>query len=195
MRMIRSITFVTLFLTLVSGAHAQSRSTLLETFVDEHVLQWCVNPWVVTELERRNAEHSALSESDISRLETKWRSQFSADRQPLVDEITNRTLSRYLRALKRSYEGAIDHIVVVDEKGLQIAASDAVRHFWHGDLAKTIEATRIDKDVALRIDEKDNVVMISIPVIDPETESVLGAMTLGLHGHRLRVLLNKRQSG
>jgi len=77
-------------------------------------------------------------------------------------------------------------IQLMDAVGLLAGASDPNNDYWQGEEPKWLETYRVGKDALhtgkLKFDESAPAwkIQISLPVVDPDTGTPIGAVTIGL---------------
>ena len=180
------------FVLVASSASADNH----EAAVRDHLAM--INAWlgdsvVVQAINAQNDEHASLSQADIDRLDKQWRAETKGSDRPLISEVLAKPLSQYLKKLKAESKGLYSEIFVMDNKGLNVGQSDPTSDYWQGDEGKWqktflagARAVFIDK---IKHDESAQTFQsqVSLSITDPQTNIVIGAVTVGLD---VEVLLN-----
>jgi len=100
-------------------------------------------------------------------------------------------LSSFLMQKKRASKGLYTEIFVMDDKGLNVGQSDITSDYWQGDEAKWQKTYLAGPNAMLietmKRDRSTHVLQsqLSLPIVDPETGGVIGAITVGIDVSRL----------
>jgi hypothetical protein len=154
--------------------------------INGEVNPWLTNPIIVETLRAQNRTTGGYSEKEIMVLESIWQDEFASDQYDLIAEVLDRPVSRYLKRVKLNGLGTYHEIHLMDGVGLLTGASDANEDYWQGDEPKWLETYRIGKDALhigkLKYDSSALAweIQVSLPIVDPETQEPLGAITIGL---------------
>ena len=170
-----------------AAANADAMQDRMIQYVRQDVQPWLSSALVQKSILATNAAHAGLSEADIIALDKKWRAEVGHKNAPTIDAVMKTPLSDMLRAKEKAAGGKIVEIFVMDDLGLNVAASDVTSDYWQGDEAKwqktyPVGPNAIDiGDVAFDESTQTYEVQISIPVNDPGTGKPIGAVTVGLN--------------
>tara|TARA_R110002012_G_scaffold182998_2_gene349366 strand:- start:828 stop:1418 length:591 start_codon:yes stop_codon:yes gene_type:complete len=176
-------------ITLVSAmtvASANEFEGQLRNYADD-VKIWLSDPVVIDAVKAQNAENAGLSQQDIDTLDKEWRAETSATDKPLIDKVLDRPLSKFLREKSDETEGLITEIFVMDNKGLNVGQSDVTSDYWQGDEAKWQKTYPAGADAIhmsdVELDESTQTYQsqLSLPVLDRDGSTVIGAITLGIN--------------
>jgi hypothetical protein len=176
-------------ITLVSAmtvASANEFEGQLRSYADD-VKIWLSDPVVIDAVKAQNAENAGLSQQDIDTLDKEWRAETSATDKPLIDKVLDRPLSKFLREKSDETEGLITEIFVMDNKGLNVGQSDVTSDYWQGDEAKWQKTYPVGADAIhmsdVELDESTQTYQsqLSLPVLDRDGSTVIGAITLGIN--------------
>ncbi len=147
---------------------------------------WLNNVAVIDAVKAQNAKNASLSQDQIDKLDKDWRAQTSGGDQPLINGVLGNALSGYLKKVKDDSQGLITEIFVMDNKGLNVGQSDMTSDYWQGDEAKWQKTFQAGPD-AIHISEVEEdestqrfQSQLSLPVIDPASKEVIGAVTIGV---------------
>jgi len=147
---------------------------------------WLNNAIVINAVKAQDAKHAALTQADVDKLDKDWRAQTKVANKPLINAVLGNELSAYLKKVKADSKGLITEIFVMDDKGLNVGQSDVTSDYWQGDEAKWQKTFKVGPD-AVHISEVEQdestqrfQSQLSLPVVDPDTKKVIGAVTIGL---------------
>ena len=148
---------------------------------------WLKDPVVVNAIKAQNKKHILLSQGEIDRLDKQWRRETGASHQPLIDSLLSNDLSKFLMTKKSESHGLYTEIFVMDDKGLNVGQSDVTSDYWQGDEAKwkktypvganAIHIGGVKKDESTQMFQSQ----LSLPVVDPDNNQVIGAFTIGVN--------------
>jgi hypothetical protein len=180
--------------TIFSGAvHADINSNL-QQFVDTTLQEILNSGVVVSSIKEQNLAHENLSQADIDALDIKWRSEADGGSGDLIDKVLSNELSAYLLQSLDDSEGIFTEIFVMDNRGLNVGQSGLTSDYWQGDEDKwqqtystgpnSVHASEIEFDESSQTYQ----LQISIPVVDSETNSVIGAATFGVNAEALDMI-------
>jgi hypothetical protein len=145
------------------------------------------NPAVVDAVKAQNAKNAALDEGKIKELDQTWRAETSAAAKPMITAVLGNSLSGYLKSQKEAGQGLYTEIFVMDNKGLNVGQSDVTSDYWQGDEAKWQKTYQVGADAVHISDvEQDESTQtfqsqVSVPVVDPASKEVIGAVTVGVN--------------
>lgn len=178
--------FMLAALGLAAPAMAQDIEQPMREFADAQVKAWLADPVVVDAVKAQNAANAGLTQEQIDALDTAWRAEVDAGATPTADAILANALSQFLAKLKADSQGLITEIFVMDAHGLNVGQSDVTSDYWQGDEAKWQETYAKGADaVHIGEVEKDESTQtlqsqLSLPIVDPASGEVIGAVTLGI---------------
>lgn len=172
-------------------AHADQYSDVMSSYARDNVQGWLSQPVLVAAIRNQNARHAGLSQAQIDEMDRLWRSEIGLSQRPTVDPVLDNAASDFLRGQVSGSNGIVTEVFVMDNRGLNVAASDATSDYWQGDEAKFIEtfgqgagALHISD---IEFDESTQTYQgqVSMVVTDPESGAVIGAVTVGLNAEML----------
>lgn len=147
---------------------------------------WASDAAVVDSVKAQNTRTAALSQADVDSLDKQWRAETKASTKPLIDETLGNPLSAYLKQVKNDGGGLYTEIFVMDNKGLNVGQSDVTSDYWQGDEAKwrktflvgagTVHVGEVEFDESSQTYQSQ----VSMPIVDPATSTVIGALTIGV---------------
>ena len=171
-------------------ARADFEPALME-FLDGSVRSWSSDPVLVAAIVSANAERAGLDQAAIDSLDISWRAEVGQAETPTITPVLDNAAADFLRKALDSSGGKITEIFIVDAKGLNVAVTAATSDMWQGDedkYARTYlvgpEGVFID-DVELDESTQTYQGQISLSIVDPATQAVIGAMTIGVNAEML----------
>lgn len=168
-----------------AAAEMDIRTAAITDYIDANVRPWLTDPAIVNAILAQNGAHAGLSQAQIDALDTRWRTELPSRTRPMIEAQLSNPLSRYLKDRQRGADGVITEIFVMDNRGLNVGQSDITSDYWQGDEAKWQKSFG---DNALYIEEagRDESTQLmqsqaSLPITDPDTGAVIGAITIGIN--------------
>jgi hypothetical protein len=184
------IVVATMFMAPVAHA-AGEHDAAVRNLVDSKFNSWTSDPVLIDAIRSQNKANSGLKQSDIDALDKKWRAETNAGARPMIDEVLGRPASKKLLGFKNGGTGLFTEIFVMDNRGLNVAQSDATSDYWQGDEAKWKKTFLAGPD-AVFIDEVEfddstqtYQVQVSLAIADPDSGAVIGAITVGVNAELL----------
>ncbi|WP_215907569.1 PDC sensor domain-containing protein [Thalassospira marina] len=174
------------FLADFSVARANDFEQQIEAYAPK-VKAWLSDPAVIDAVKAQNAENANLTQADIDKLDTEWRAETSASDKPLIDKVLGRDLSKFLRQKADETEGLITEVFVMDDKGLNVGQSDVTSDYWQGDEDKWQKTFLVGASAMhlseVELDESTQTYQsqLSLPIVDADGSTVIGAVTVGLN--------------
>lgn len=151
------------------------------------VRAWANSPAVVNAINEQNRQNATLTVDEIEKLDGKWRDETRSASGPLIDKVLGNGLSKYLREIQTDGRGLYTEIFVMDNKGLNVGQSNLTSDYWQGDEAKWQKTYLAGRDSMLiddvEFDESTQTFQsqLSLPIVDPATDEVIGAVTVGVN--------------
>lgn len=158
----------------------------MKEFAEKSVKSWMADKTIVDAVKAQNEKNANLSQADIDRLDKQWRSETKAAQRPFIDGIMERPISRKLQDIRNEGRGLITEIFVMDNKGLNVGQSDVTSDYWQGDEDKWQKTYLAGSDAMfiddVEFDESTQTFQsqLSMPVVDPASGEVIGAVTFGI---------------
>lgn len=165
---------------------AEPEASMLE-YVDGTVRAWFADPAVQAAIRHSNDVHASLDEAQILALDTRWSDEIGHTPAPTITPVADSMVSISLRQRVEDSAGVISEIILMDDRGLNVAVSAVTSDFWQGDEAKFLETFPKGADAVhigeVELDESSQTyqVQVSFTVSDVETGAPIGAVTLGLN--------------
>lgn len=171
----------------LASAEESTHIKPIQDLVNSKIKIWASDPVVVKAINAQNAEYASLAQSDIDRLDKTWRAETKASNHPMIDKIMSNSLSQFLKTVKEQSSGLYTEIFVMDNKGLNVGQSDPTSDYWQGDEAKWKKTFMVGPNAIHvgKVKEDESTQMLqaqaSIPIVDPKTNAVIGAVTIGVN--------------
>jgi glycerol-3-phosphate dehydrogenase len=172
-------------------AFADEFEAPMKKLAGSEISQWIKDPVLVNAIKAQNQKHASLTQADIDRLDKQWRAETGASAQPLIKAVLSNDLSKFLKAKKDAGNGLYTEIFVMDNKGLNVGQSDITSDYWQGDEAKwqktysvgpnAIHVSEVKKDESTQAFQGQ----LSMSVVDPANNQVIGAITVGINVEHL----------
>lgn len=158
----------------------------VKKITNKEIVNWARDPIVVNAVKDANKK-AARSADEIARLDAKWMATEGVDEW--IGGFIKNPCADYLRGLQGIREGKITmypEIFVMDKQGCVVAETNRTSDYLQGDEDKFIKSFANGQG-AIFIDEptfdessRTYSVQVSVPVIDPDTKTAIGAMTVGI---------------
>jgi len=171
----------------VVAAFANEFAPAISEHANTEVKKWLGDAQIVNAVKAQNIANAGLSEADIIKLDKTWRAETSASAQPMINKVLNNSLSAYLKQRQEASAGLYTEIFVMDNKGVNVGQSAITSDYWQGDEAKwqktyqagagAIHISDVEEDESTQTFQSQ----LSLPVVDPVTGTVIGAVTIGVN--------------
>ncbi len=178
---------------MVAGLPAAANDYLpaIQTYLETEIRTWTGDPLLAEAIAAQNAVTSGYTQADIDRLDLAWRAEVGSDDSTLIGGVVDSAAAALLRDRVAASDGAITEIFLMDARGLNVAASAVTSDYWQGDEAKFTD-TFPNGPAAVHISEVEfdestqtYQAQVSLPMTDPATGAVIGAITIGVAADRL----------
>lgn len=173
-----------------SASMANEFEPALKELAESRIRAMVSDPAIVAAIEAQNAEHGGMSEADIIALDQQWRAEVGSSATPTIDPVLNGTVADLLRVYRDDSAGLFTEIFVMDNVGLNVAASDTTSDYWQGDEAKwqqsyatgaqSIHISDVDLDESTQTYQAQ----VSVAITDG-TGTPIGAATFGVNVENL----------
>ena len=168
-------------------AMANDYNEALSALANDKVRAIASDPMVIAAVRAQNEKHSDLTQEQIDEMDKAWRAEVGAADTPTITAVLEHEASEALAAARDESEGLFTEIFVMDDKGLNVAASDVTSDYWQGDEAKWQEtyakgATAVHlSEVELDESTQSYQSQVSVAVVDPDNGEAIGAVTFGVN--------------
>lgn len=176
---------------LAAPALATDYQSSATQYVKDHVEGWVEAPEILAAIQAQNDANAVLSQAQIDSLDAAWRAEIDAPDKPTITPILNNPISDLLRSKIDESNGVIVEAFLMDNRGLNVATAGLTSDYWQGDEAKFTEtfgkgagAMQIGE---VEFDESSQTysVQVSFTIVDAETATPIGAMTIALNAEAL----------
>ena len=144
------------------------------------------DPAIVAAIQAQNQAHAGMAEDQIIALDKNWRAEVGTGSTPTIDPVLNGAVADMLRAMRDESEGLFTEIFVMDNLGLNVAASDTTSDYWQGDEAKwqqtypagagAVHVSEVELDESTQTYQAQ----VSVSISGPDGSAV-GAATFGVN--------------
>jgi hypothetical protein len=171
---------------IAGAAAAADIATAIVRLAETDVKIWINHPTIVDAVRAQNDQTGRLSAQEIAGLDRKWRSESISQSKPTIQALMANALSSFLMQKKRNSNGLYTEIFVMDGKGLNVGLTDVTSDYWQGDedkWLKTFPAGPAAMHVGPVLRDKSTNLLqsqLSLPIVDPATGAVIGAITVGI---------------
>ena len=168
-------------------AMANDYNDALSALANDKVRAIAANPVVIAAVRAQNEKHAGLTQDQIDAMDQAWRAEVGAAATPTITPVLEHEASQELATARDESEGLFTEIFVMDDKGLNVAASDVTSDYWQGDEAKWQETYAKGADAVhlseVELDESTQSYQsqVSVAVVDPESGAAIGAVTFGVN--------------
>ena len=177
---------VTLYMLATPGQEDVYRVPL-KAYAEEQLSKWLANEQLIQAIRDQNAAHASLSQPQIDQLDLDWRAQRKLDAKPLIDRLLSQPTSEWLRDQQAQTANFVTEVFAMDNHGLNVAQSVETSDYWQGDEAKwqktfgngsgDIHISEVEYDESTGSYQSQ----VSMPVKDPATGELIGAITFGIN--------------
>ena len=185
-RFVTSLLFI-LPLFCMSASADDSHEEAIRALYDSDIKLRLDSPLIVAAVNEQNQKHADFSQSKIDKLGQQWRAETAGSEQPLIEKVLSTDLSDYLKEVKEQAHGLYTEIFIMDAKGLNVVQSDVTSDYWQGDESKWLGTFNVGAGAMHigEIEEDESTQMFqsqfSVTVVDPDTGSPIGAVTIGIN--------------
>lgn len=189
MTFIRKILITTglAFCLVSSGVWANEFADAITAHADSQVKAWLNDPAIIEAVLAQNKANAGLNQADIDKLDKEWRSETSASTRPMIEKVMSNPLSVFLKQKEAASNGLYTELFVMDNKGLNVGQSEVTSDYWQGDEDKwqqtygkgpgSIHISDVEEDESTQTYQSQ----LSLPLVDPASGQVIGAITIGIN--------------
>ncbi|MDA8586195.1 type IV pili methyl-accepting chemotaxis transducer N-terminal domain-containing protein [Rhodobacteraceae bacterium] len=177
---------VTLYMLATPGQEDVYRVPL-RAYAEAQLSHWLENEQLIQAVRDQNSAHSGLSQADIDQLDLDWRAQRKTDAKPLINQLLDQPASEWLRDQQSQTASFVTEVFAMDNHGLNVAQSVETSDYWQGDEAKwqktfgngsgDIHISEVEFDESTGTYQSQ----VSMPISDPSTGELIGAITFGIN--------------
>ncbi len=177
---------VTLYMLATPGQEDVYRVPL-RAYAEEQLSKWLENEQLIQAIRDQNEAHRGLNQAQIDQLDQDWRAQRKADAKPLINRLLSQPASEWLRGQQAETANFVTEVFAMDNHGLNVAQSVETSDYWQGDEAKwqltygngsgDIHISEVEFDESTGSYQSQ----VSMPITDPATGEMIGAITFGVN--------------
>lgn len=166
---------------------ANDYAAAIENHAKSKVSQWLQDPAIINAIKAQNDAKAGITQAQIDALDKQWRAQTAAPSRPMIDAVLKNPLSAFLQGKAQASNGLYSEIFVMDNHGLNVGQSEITSDYWQGDEAKwqktfsagagSMHISEVEQDESTQTYQSQ----LSLPVIDPASGAVIGAITIGIN--------------
>jgi hypothetical protein len=159
----------------------------LRAYAETELSKWLLNSEMIDAIRAQNLAHANLAQSTIDTLDLEWRAEEKNGGGALIDKLLAQPSSEWLRSQQTSTAGFVTEVFVMDNKGLNVAQSVVTSDYWQGDEAKwketigngsgAVHISEVEFDDSTQFYQSQ----VSMPIRDPATGDLIGAITFGIN--------------
>lgn len=172
-------------------AKGEDFEVTIRDLIDIHIKPWLKDCQMIEAIKAQNIKFVDFSQDQIKKLDQTWREEVESSKHYLIDSLLQKPLSKCLKFIKEKSYGLYTEIIVMDKQGLNVGQSDITTDYWQGDEPKYQETYQIGPNAMhiskIEFDESVSTwqIQISLAILDPVTQKVIGAVTIGIDPQRL----------
>lgn len=169
------------------AAQADEFAAAMETFVTENAATWATDTIFVEAIRAQNLETAGYDHTHIDELDALWRGQVGSADAALIQEVMANPAAIYLRQQVQAMGGSVTEAFIMDQHGLNVAASHVTSDYWQGDEAKYQETFARGAGQVhygdIELDQSTQTVQgqVSMTIVDDATGEPIGALTIGIN--------------
>lgn len=159
----------------------------LEALTHAEIASVLSNPALIDAIRAQNGKTAGLSEDEIIAMDNKWRGEIGGAASPTIDSVVSTPVSEALRAAVEETGGLFTEVFIMDGVGLNVASSGITSDYWQGDEAKWQQTFSAGAGAVhfgdVEFDESTQTYQsqVSVSIVDPSDQSVIGAATFGVN--------------
>ncbi|MEL6571764.1 MAG: hypothetical protein AAFQ64_08910 [Pseudomonadota bacterium] len=172
---------------LAQSATANEFETAMRDFVDQNVAGWATSPILVQAIKAQNTSTTLLPQTTIDEMDATWRVQANSVCGGALLDVLSNPAAAFLRERVAATDGAITEALLMDARGLNVAATRPTTDYWQGDEAKYTATYLVGPGGVhygeIELDESTQQVQgqVSMTITDQSTGEPIGALTIGIN--------------
>lgn len=163
----------------------------MAAFLNDNIRTWAQDPILVSAIKAQNDVTAGYDQATIDQMDTTWRAEVGAAATPTITPVIENPAADFLRTQVEASAGQITEIALMDSVGLNVALSGVNSDMWQGDEAKYQQTYSVGpeayhfSEVELDDSTRTYQVQISMTIVDPDTGTGIGAITVGVDAETL----------
>ncbi len=176
--------YLSLVLFLLIVPFNASADDSIRKYVPE-IKKWLDNDLVYEALREQNKENANLTLIEIDRIDQRWRRETLAANQPMLEEMLDRELSKYLYSVRQSHDDYTE-VFIMDNRGINVGQSDPSADIWQGGKPNWIGTFHAGPGaVHVGLTGMNEVTQmkqtyLSLAIEDPDSGEVIGVVSVGI---------------
>ena len=168
-------------------AFANDAEGKMRSYLESEIMTWAGNPVLIEAIRAQNVSTSEYTQDQIDAMDQTWRAEVGLTQSDTIDPVLNNAAADFLRTVVGDAGGVITEVFMMDARGLNVAASNVTSDYWQGDEEKFTETYPHGAGAVhfgeIEFDESSQTYQgqISFSMVDPATQDVVGAMTVGVN--------------
>lgn len=173
------------------SASANDYKPAMQAYLDSDVSTWAHSQILIDAIQTQNAKTSGYNQDEIDSLDLAWRAEVGTSSSQMISDVLENEAASFLGEQMGRSGGVISEIFVMDARGLNVAASDVTSDYWQGDEAKFQKTFEVGPGSVhfgdVEFDESTQTYQgqVSIVIVDPASNTPIGAVTIGLNAEAL----------
>jgi len=178
--------FTAALILMAGSAQADEFHDAMQDFLAREVQGWMNDPVLIAAITAQNTQTAGYDQAEIDTLDQTWRAYVGMHDDPLISGVMTNAAADFLRDRVTASGGVITEAFIMDARGLNVAASAPTSDYWQGDEDKFTQTYPLGAEAVhfgdVALDDSTNEVQgqISATIVDPETGSAVGAVTVGV---------------
>lgn len=171
---------------LAGPAWADEFTAPLTALANGEIKAVAADPALIAAIVAQNAVSASYDQAKIDALDAQWKAEVSAASKPLIDATLDNAASQYLKGVQEASAGKYTEIFAMDAKGLNVAQSTLTSDYWQGDEDKftqsfgagagAVNLSEVEQDESTQVFQSQ----VSVPITNPATGALIGALTVGV---------------
>ncbi|MEO8243542.1 MAG: hypothetical protein ABI832_14655 [bacterium] len=163
----------------------------MKAYLDASIRAWAEDPALVHAIEAANSDRAGYDQAAIDAADAAWKAEVGQADTPTIMPVLHNAAADFLRQQVEASGGKITEAFITDNVGLNVSVSSPTSDMWQGDEDKftkvfpTGAAGTFFGDVELDESTQSYQGQISISIVDPATQAVIGTLTVGVDADAL----------
>ncbi len=144
------------------------------------------NKDILAAVSQQNSANKSKPVNQLQQIDQQWQLAFTVNNTNFSKTVVNQTVSGLLGQYTASSKDLLAEIIVMDERGYNVAISSMTSDYWQGDeekftevFNKSAESLHFDK-IKYDASSRRFQVQLSAPLVHPQSQKVVGVVTLGV---------------
>jgi GAF domain-containing protein len=179
------------FALFANTALAQDYTAALTSFYESNIRALVSAPELVSAAMQANTDRTGMDQAAIDAMDAAWRAEVGTAATPTITPILSNSAADFLRSQIEASGGKIVEAFITDSLGLNVAAAEPTSDMWQGDEDKFTKVFANGLDAVfygeVELDESTQAyqAQISVPLIDPASNTAVGTLTVAVNADTL----------